>query len=97
VWAELPGTGPDGCALDAEGNIWMADASGGACSLVAEGGEILATVTASQPVFACTLGGPDRRTLFLITAPGFGKKRCQGQGLGRVESVQVAVPGAGWP
>ena len=31
------------------------------------------TVAASQPVFACALGGADRRTLYLVTAPGFGE------------------------
>ena len=96
VWAEVPGRGPDGCALDAEGAIWMADAGGGGCFRVAEGGEILDHVVASQPVYACALGGPDRRTLHLITAPGFGGDRA-GQGDGKVEVVDVDVPGAGWP
>ena len=31
VWAEVPGMAPDGCALDAEGGIWMADAAGSGC------------------------------------------------------------------
>ena len=97
VWAEVPGKGPDGCVLDADGAIWMADAYGGDCFRVAEGGEILAVVSASQPVFACTLGGPDRCTLFMVTAPGVGEKRCKGQAQGRIESIQVDVPGAGWP
>ena len=95
VWAELPGMGPDGCALDAEGAIWMADAFGSGCARVAEGGAVLETVVASQPVFACALGGTDRRTLFLVTAPAFGKDKAAGQG--RVECVRVDVPGAGWP
>lgn len=97
VWAEVPGTGPDGCALDAEGAIWMADAFAGGCLRVAEGGEIVERVAASQPVFACALGGPDRRTLYLITAPGFGDAVAAGKGLGRIEAVKVDVPGAGRP
>jgi sugar lactone lactonase YvrE len=97
VWADLPGRGPDGCALDAEGAIWMADASGSGCHRVTEGGEIVDTVVASQPVFACALGGADRRTLYLITAPAFGVSACAGKGLGRIEATEVAVPGAGWP
>jgi sugar lactone lactonase YvrE len=97
VWAEVPGKGPDGCALDAEGAIWMADAFGAGCFRVAEGGEILASVSASQPVFACALGGPDRRTLYMLTAPSFGESTCAGKGLGRVEMVTVDVPGAGLP
>jgi sugar lactone lactonase YvrE len=96
VWAEATGRGPDGCALDAEGAIWMADAGGAGCFRLAEGGEILDQVVASQPVFACALGGDDRRTLHLITAPEFGADRA-GTGDGRVEVVAVDVPGAGWP
>ncbi len=97
TWAELDGMGPDGCVLDAEGAIWMADAYGGDCHRVAEGGEIVESVTASLPVFACTLAGPDRQTLYLVTAPGFGEAVCAGKGLGRIEAVEVDVPGAGWP
>jgi sugar lactone lactonase YvrE len=97
VWAEVPGHGPDGCALDAEGAIWMADAFGGGCLRIARGGEVLETVTASQPVFACALGGDDRRTLFLVTAPGFGEAVAAGKGQGRIEAAGVDVPGAGLP
>jgi len=96
TWAEVPGKGPDGCALDADGAIWMADAFGAGCFRVAEGGEILDTVVASQPVFACALGGPERRTLHLVTAPSFGDAAA-GSGAGRIEVVDVDVPGAGWP
>jgi len=64
---------------------------------VAEGGEVLDRFEASQPVFACALGGPQRRTLHLVTAPAFGEARCAGKGLGKVEAVEVDVPGAGWP
>ena len=75
----------------------MADAAGSGCVRVLEGGEVTDRIVASQPVFACALGGDDRRTLFLITAPGFGEDVAAGKGLGRVEAAQVDVPGAGWP
>jgi len=88
---------PDGCALDAEGAIWVADAVGGGCHRIAEGGEVLASVAPTQKAFACALGGADRRTLFVLTAPGFGENVAAGRGLGRVEAVEVDVPGAGWP
>lgn len=97
VWAEVPGKAPDGCVLDAEGAIWMADAAGAGCFRVTQGGGIVDSVTASQPVFACTLGGADRRTLYLITGRGFGEDQCKGKGLGRIETVGVEVPGAGRP
>jgi sugar lactone lactonase YvrE len=97
VWAEVPGKAPDGCVLDADGAIWMADALGSTSVRVAEGGEILDTVEASQKTFACTLGGADRSTLYVITSPGFGDDVSAGKGRGRIETVSVDVPGAGWP
>jgi len=97
TWAEVPGKGPDGCALDAAGLIWMADAFGSGCHRVAEGGEIVENVVASQPVFACALGGTDRRTLYMMTAPAFGESVCSGNGLGRIETIEVDVSGVGWP
>lgn len=97
VWADLGDKLPDGCALDAGGAIWMADAGGAGCFRVAEGGEILDHVAGSQPIFACALGGEDRRTLYLISSPGFGEDVAAGKGLGCIEVCRVDVPGAGWP
>ena len=71
VWAELPGTAPDGICLDADGAVWVADASSARCIRVAEGGEVLAEAVTSQPCYACMMGGPDGRTLFVnIQYPG---------------------------
>ena len=42
VWAPVEGRAPDGCVLDAEGAIWMADALGSGCHRVAEGGRAVA-------------------------------------------------------
>ena len=97
VWAETPGKFPDGCALDADGAIWMADAAGAGCFRVTEGGDVVDEIVASQPVFACMLGGVDRRTLYLLTAPGFSEEVCAGKGLGKIETTEVTVEGAGWP
>jgi sugar lactone lactonase YvrE len=93
IWAETPGMAPDGCALDAEGAIWMADALESGCVRLLEGGEVTARIAASQPVYACALGGPDGRTLFMITAPRYGED-CRGTGLGRIEVTEVDVPAA---
>jgi sugar lactone lactonase YvrE len=64
---------PDGCAIDAEGHIWAADAVGGRVVRVAPGGEIVDEVRAPDGlgVFACMLGGDDGRTLLLCAAPDF--------------------------
>lgn len=64
---------PDGCALDAEGHIWAADAVGGRAVRVAPGGEIVDEVRAPDGlgVYACMLGGENGRTLLLCAAPDF--------------------------
>jgi hypothetical protein len=56
----------------------------------------LERVATSQPCYACVLGGPDRTTLYLLTNPPFDASAIGGGG-GRVETVAVAIPGAGWP
>ena len=67
VWA--PHTG-DGMVMDADGAIWTpgwAD-DAPACLRIAEGGKILETVPLEHSGFACTLGGSDGRTLYILTA-----------------------------
>ena len=67
VWAALPG---DGIVLDSEGAVWTPGwtETGPACLRVAEGGEVLDTVPLDRAGFACTLGGEDGRTLFMLAA-----------------------------
>jgi sugar lactone lactonase YvrE len=73
TWADLPGTGPDGCALDGRGRLWVADAFGHRCVLVAEGGAILEEVVppGGLQAYACMLGGPEGRTLLMCCVPGW--------------------------
>jgi sugar lactone lactonase YvrE len=61
----------DGCCLDADGALWVADAAHGRVVRVKEGGHIVEQIQLETGVFACTLGGSDNRTLFLCTAPDF--------------------------
>lgn len=96
TFADVPGRAPDGIALDTEGAIWMADAEGNACVRVLEGGEITDVVDTGRGCFACALGGEDRRTLFLLTGEGFSGDAIRRR-TGAIETVEVAVPGAGWP
>ncbi len=97
VWAPLDGVAPDGICLDAEGCIWVANAGGTECVRVAEGGRVLDRVTTSQGCYACMLGGADRRTLYLVTAPDAAASRRRGERHGGIEQVRVDVPGAGRP
>jgi sugar lactone lactonase YvrE len=67
VWAPIRG---DGICMDAEGAVWTPGwtDNGPACLRIAEGGEALDVVGLDRAGFACTLGGEDGRTLFMLTA-----------------------------
>ncbi len=104
VWAQFDGKGfgafdksrefPDGICLDVEGAIWVASPEGSANVMrVLEGGEITHRVKVERQPFAAMLGGPQRRTLFVCTSILSGGP----PGSGRIETVEVEVPGAGLP
>lgn len=97
VWADLDGGTPDGICLDAEGAVWYADPVGGDCVRVAEGGAELDRIVTGRKAFACMLGGPDRRHLFMLTADGSVPDKAVESLSGRIEVVEVEVPGAGLP
>jgi sugar lactone lactonase YvrE len=97
VWAPLDFVATDGMCLDAEGQIWLANALAHECLRVAPGGEVTGRVTTSQRAFACVLGGEDRSTLFVMTAPTSDRFVVSNSRDGRVEAVRVTTPGAGRP
>jgi sugar lactone lactonase YvrE len=88
---------PDGCGLDAEGALWIADALNGRAIRVREGGEIVDEISPGTGVFACGLGGPDGRTLFLCAAPDFNAAARSAAREAQLLSVRVDVPHAGLP
>jgi sugar lactone lactonase YvrE len=102
VFADLPpGHAPDGMCIDVEGAAWVACVTTDWCLRVAQGGEVLDRIRVDEegrhPV-ACVLGGPDRRTLYLLTATTYGEAEPSLQArAGRIEQVRVDVPGAGRP
>ena len=61
---------PDGCALDAEGCLWVADTRGQRCIRVSPPGTIVdeIRVVSGGNCYACGLGGPDGHTLLLCLA-----------------------------
>jgi sugar lactone lactonase YvrE len=97
VWAQMEFVYNDGMCLDAEGQIWVANAVAPHCLRVREGGEITAMAQTSQIAFACMLGGDDRRSLFVMTAPTSDPTEVADHHEGRIEVVEVAVAGAGRP
>jgi sugar lactone lactonase YvrE len=104
VFAE--GLGPDGITMDAEGAVW-AGSGGFGVARVAEGGEVLQRVALPEgrAPFALMLGGPDRRTLFILTAewhladgaPANLDRLTNGPRTGEILTLPVEVPGAGRP
>jgi len=98
-YAPLPqGAAPDGICLDEEGAVWVASPTTNEFLRVREGGEVADRIsTGDRPAIACMLGGAGRRTLYLITAPTSSIATAIPLKAGRIETLQVEVPGAGRP
>lgn len=96
-WAPTWPRIPDGIALDALNRIWIANPIAPECALIAEGGEVVEIVKTGDPCYACMLGGPDGRTLFMLTAPTSIAHIAAKAPLGKLLTTQVDTPRAGRP
>jgi len=96
LWADLGGGVPDGICLDEAGGVWVADPRHASCFRVEQGGLITDRIDLELNCFACMLGGEDRRTLYMITAPDSGD-RAAATRRGRIEAIRVQNPGVGLP
>ena len=77
---------PDGIALDRDGAAWIGDCRGSGAVRVAEGGEVLDFVsTGEHAAFAVALGSDDGRTLYICTAPAYGRERADSRRRGHVQ------------
>jgi sugar lactone lactonase YvrE len=99
TWAD--GVGADGICLDADGAVWaQSGAMETACVRLRQGGELLERVDFDRSPFACMLGGPDGRTLFILAAEWRGFEEIESAIAGRTGQVLVVdapAPRAGWP
>jgi sugar lactone lactonase YvrE len=89
---------PDGIALDAEGGIWASMTLANQFERIVEGGTVTDRIDmGDRTAIACALGGPERRTLFLLSSTDAYPKRLIGTKLSRLDAVTVDIPGAGLP
>ena len=93
-WAPVAPRLPNGICLDASGAVWIANPAAPECVLIAPGGEVLATVmTGKLNCYACMLGGPEGKHLFMAVAPQNAAAAPKGQ----VLVAEVVVGRAGLP
>jgi sugar lactone lactonase YvrE len=90
---------PDGCSLDAEEHLWVADGLGGRVVRLAPGGTIVEQIAAPEGMglFACQLGGADGRTLLMCCAPDFLEHNRAPVREAVLVATEVDVPHAGLP
>jgi len=88
---------PDGCTLDAEGAVWVADTHNARLIRVREGGAIVDDISPGSGVFACALGGSNGKTLFACVAPDYHEEARKNAFEASVRTIQVDVPHAGTP
>ncbi|HYA34869.1 MAG TPA: SMP-30/gluconolactonase/LRE family protein, partial [Candidatus Binataceae bacterium] len=88
VWAELGEDVPDGIALDAESAIWVASPFSNSVLRVFEGGRVAERIKTDQLAIACAMGGSDRKTLFILTAPTIEPEKCQANPSAQVLTTQ---------
>lgn len=99
IWAAVDGH-PDGICIDAENRVWYADVPNRRCVRLCEGGKVLDTVNLDLGAFACILGGPDRKRLFVVAAEWRGMANMAAVALektGRILAVDVLAGSGGRP
>jgi sugar lactone lactonase YvrE len=104
IICELSGRHIDGICLDAAGGVWCGGGNGGLLYVAPDGSLGKVIDFPDRMVLACSLGGPDGRTLFLTTTSmklienlafiGADRTRdAQVNSDGRIEAMTVEIPG----
>ena len=89
---------PDGIALDADGGVWAAMTLAHQFERIVQGGNVTDRIDIGvRTAIACALGGPERRTLFLLSSTDAYPQRLVGTKLSRLDTTTVDIPGAGLP
>jgi sugar lactone lactonase YvrE len=89
---------PDGICLDHEGAVWVASFDENAfIRLSREGRELQRIKVPGRRAIACVLGGPERRTLFCLSAATSHEELRQRKSSARIDVVDVEISGTGYP
>jgi sugar lactone lactonase YvrE len=89
---------PDGICLDAEGGVWTSMTLANQFERIVEGGTVTDRIDLGERVaIACMLGGPERRTLFMLSSTSAYPPRLVGTKLSRLDTTTVDIAGAGLP
>jgi sugar lactone lactonase YvrE len=89
---------PDGICLDRDGAAWVASFTEDAFIRIArDGSELQRVAVPGRRALACALGGPDRRTLFCLSAATSYAELRQGKSSSRIDVVEVETEGDGFP
>jgi sugar lactone lactonase YvrE len=89
---------PDGICLDRENAVWVASFDEDAFIRVnGDGHELQRVEVPGRRAIACVLGGPERRTLFCLSAATSHAELRQRKSSARIDVIDVEVPGAGYP
>jgi len=101
VFAEGLDGPPDGICLDDDGGVWAAMTLAHQFERIVADGIGGHTVTdridvGERTAIACALGGPEGRTLFLLSSTDAYPERLAGTKLSRLDATTVDVPAAGW-
>lgn len=89
---------PDGICLDATGAVWIANPLAPESALIAPGGEVLEVIgTKGLNCYACMLGGPEGKHLFMLVAGTSDAEEAAKAPRGKVLVTEVDAGRAGWP
>jgi sugar lactone lactonase YvrE len=85
---------PDGICLDREGAVWVAAFMEDAfIRLDRSGNELQRVEVPGRRALACVLGGPERRTLYCLSAATSYEELRQGKSSSRIDVVEVEIAG----
>ncbi|MET0043605.1 MAG: gluconokinase, GntK/IdnK-type [Candidatus Thiodiazotropha sp. 6PLUC3] len=89
IWAELNGAYPDGIALDAQNNLWIAAPNLSRLLLVKQGGERLREIEPVGDPYACMVVGEKSSRLFITSSESDDPIEARSLRSGRIETVDL--------